>query len=108
MNIDTESNYSPFLVNRALSNFVDTIFQANEVNRLHKLTNRMQYDYLRSSIRKGKRFSPWHKPKKDYQTQVVMEYYKCNVERGKEIVRLLTDIQIQELEERMQVGGIRK
>ena len=35
----TEKDYIPFLVNRGLSFFQDTIIQVNEMNRLHFLDN---------------------------------------------------------------------
>jgi hypothetical protein len=46
--------YPPFVVNRCLSYFPDTILHANAMNQYHLLDNRVQYDYLRHSIRTRK------------------------------------------------------
>ena len=43
---DTEKEYNPFLVNRGLSNFIDTVFVANEMNQRHFMDKKMQYDFL--------------------------------------------------------------
>ena len=39
--------YVPFVVNRCLSYFPDTILQANEMNLLPNADKKMQFDYLR-------------------------------------------------------------
>ena len=49
-----EKDYKPFLVNRGLSFFQDTVLQVNEMNRLHFLDNKLQFDYLLNSIRPRK------------------------------------------------------
>ncbi len=46
----TEKEYTPFLVNRGLSFFQDTILQVNEMNRCHFLDKKLQFDYLRDDI----------------------------------------------------------
>ena len=56
-----EKSYNAFMVNRSLSYFPDTVLFANEMNRHHHLDNRLQFDFLLNTIRKGKRFSKWAK-----------------------------------------------
>ena len=107
MDDDNRTQYVPFVINRAMSGFVDTIFWANEMNRLHNLPKNMQYDYLRTSVRKSKRYSKWHKPKKDKQVEIVSEFYDCNIERAKEMVSLLTDDQITSIEKQLYKGGLK-
>ena len=107
MTDDNQSQYVPFVINRAMSNFADTIFWSNEMNRLHSLSKPMQYDYLRLSARKSKRYAKWHKPKKDKQVEILCEYYGCNIERAREMASLLTDIQITEIEKRLYKGGLK-
>ena len=64
--MDTDSDnskyYNGFVVNRSLSYFSDTVFLSNEMNRLHHLDVKMQYDFLINIVRKKKRFSKWDKP----------------------------------------------
>ena len=42
---ETEKAYAPFLVNRSLSYYQDTVMFANEMNRHAQLDNRLQYDF---------------------------------------------------------------
>ena len=61
-NPDNEQNYNAFVVNRSLSYFPDTVFMSNEMNRLHHVDSKMQYDFLINIVRTKKRFSKWDKP----------------------------------------------
>ena len=58
--------YNSYLVNRALSNHVDCILFANEMNRFSKIDNILQYHFYINSIRGMKRkFQPWIKKDKN-------------------------------------------
>ena len=56
-----EKDYVPFLTNKSLSYFTDTLLYANEMNRYHFLDKRLQYEFYLNSIRKKKRFAKWAK-----------------------------------------------
>ncbi len=49
---EAAKGYAPFIINRCLSYFPDTILQANEMNTNSELGKQEQFDYLRHSIRK--------------------------------------------------------
>ena len=66
-NPDNEQNYKAFVVNRSLSYFPDTVFMSNEMNRLHHVDSKMQYDFLINIVRTKKRFSKWDKPEQQDQ-----------------------------------------
>ena len=51
----SEKAYNPFLVNRALSYFPDTIIDANLMNVFNILDKKLQFDYLINSVRRSKR-----------------------------------------------------
>ena len=57
-----EHEYVPFVVNRTLSYFPDTVLYANEINLWGHADHRLQNDYLLNSVRAKKRFSRWMKP----------------------------------------------
>ena len=59
---ETEKAYVPFIINRSLSYFPDTVALANEMNRYGHLESRLQFAFLINTIRKRKRFSKWIKP----------------------------------------------
>ena len=46
MNDDVEKSYLPFIINRQLSYFPDTVAVANEMNRYHQLDNKLQFHFL--------------------------------------------------------------
>ena len=100
-----EKLYNPYLVNRGLSYFADTVLYCNEMNRYHELDKKLQFDFLLNSIRKNKRFSKWHKAEVDEDTQIICEHYKCSIRKAKEIVATLSADQLRQLKEKMQIGG---
>ena len=72
---ETENGYSPFMVNRSLSYYQDTVLFANEMNTKSHLDNRLQFDFLLHGIRPRKRFSKWMKKTNPAKITAIMEYY---------------------------------
>ena len=70
-----EKAYAPFMVNRALSYFMDTVLFANEMNVNHHLDSKLQYHFLINIIKKKKRFSKWLKPTEVENLELIKEYY---------------------------------
>jgi hypothetical protein len=70
-----EAGYVPFLTNRSLSNFADTILYANEMNMQNHLDNKLQFHYLINSIRPKKRFSKWAKRQDSEDFEAVKQYF---------------------------------
>ena len=104
----SEKKYSPFIVNRGLSFFMDTIFQVNELNRNHHLDSRLQFDYLLNSVRKKKRYSKWLKPEKLQDLDVVKEYYGFSNEKAKDALSTLSEDQLAFIKEKLNQGGVEK
>tara|TARA_R110002095_G_scaffold67909_4_gene57813 strand:+ start:1530 stop:1910 length:381 start_codon:yes stop_codon:yes gene_type:complete len=104
----TEKAYSPFLINRGLSYFSDTILFANEMNLNHHIDSRLQYDFFINIIKKKKRFSKWAKPINIENLELIKEYYGYSNEKAKSVLPLLNDDQIIELKTRIYKGGKRK
>ena len=107
--MDTEDNqvekkYVPFVINRCLSYFIDTIIHANQMNIFSQSDKKLQFDYYRNTIRKRKRFSRWLKNEMSDDFEVVKKYYDYSNSKTKEIIDLLTDDDINEM--RLCVGGI--
>ena len=99
-------DYSPFLVNRGLSYFHDTVVQANTMNMYSNIPNEWQFNFLLNSITKKKRFSKW--AKKDPATEqlkLVQEYYGYSSEKAKEALSILSDEQLKLIEEKLNKGG---
>ena len=104
----TEKKYAPFIVNRGLSFFMDTIFQVNELNRNYHLEARLQFDYLLNSVRKKKRYSKWLKPEKLHDLDVVKEYYGFGNEKAKDALRILSEDQLAFIKDKLNQGGAEK
>jgi len=101
----TEKQYVPFMVNRSLSYFVDTIMYSNEMNRENHVDLKLQNDYYLNSIRSAKRFSKWAKPIKNADIESIQEYYKVNYNRALEISKVLTKQQLDLIKIRIIKGG---
>jgi len=104
----SEKAYTPFMVNRGLSYFPDTILYANEMNINHHIDNRLQFDFFINIIKKKKRFSKWAKPINVENLELIKEYYGYSNEKAKSVLSLLNDAQINELKLRIYKGGKRK
>ena len=101
----TEKAYVPYMVNRQLSYFPDTILAANEMNRNHHLDNRLQFDFFINIIRKRKRFSKWYKPETISDLDAVKKYYGYSNEKARQVLTLLSPEHINELKRKVTTGG---
>ena len=102
-----EHKYSSWRTNTVLSNFVDTIMQANEMNINPTLDERLQYDFLFYTVKSKKRFFKKNKSNKNNDFQLIQEYYKYNDERTKEVLKTLTKEQIQAIRKKQEKGGLK-
>lgn len=100
-----EKEYTPYIINRCLSYFKDTIFYANKLNNLPLLDKKLQYDYYLYSLTKRKRFSKWIKEEKNKDIETIQEYYGYSYKRAKETIASLTIQQIEEMRKLLQKGG---
>ncbi len=102
---DWEKKYPPYIINKGLSYFPDTVMYANEMNRLHHATKHMQFSFLLNTIRPKKRFSKWLKASKLSNLDVVKQYYGYSNEKAKQALELLTKKQIEYIKETLYRGG---
>lgn len=88
-----ESNYVPFVTNRTLSYFPDTVMYANEMNIRHQADNKLQFHYLLNSVRTAKRFTKWLK-KDNSDIEIIRQYYGYNTDKAIQAARILSPEQI--------------
>lgn len=99
-------DYSPFLVNRGLSFFHDTVVQANTMNMHSSIPKDWQFYFLLNSVTKKKRFSKWAKADKATESLLlVQEYYGYSSEKAKEALSVLSDEQLNEIKQKLNKGG---
>ena len=105
----TEKDYNPFIINRALSYHFDCILYANEMNLYPEMDKDLQYQYLLNTIRSMKRkFQPWQKASADKDLECVKEYFGYSNQKAKEALRILNDEQIAEIKANTIKGGVNK
>ena len=105
---DPQANkdYDPYIVNRGLSYFHDTIVQANAMNRHSSIPKEWQFRFLLNSITKKKRFSKWAKKDKATESlKLVQEYYGYSSEKAKDALSVLSDEQLNEIKLKLNKGG---
>jgi len=100
----SEKSYAPYLTNKSLSYFTDTLLYANEMNKYHFLDNKLQYEFFLNSIRKKKRFAKWAKADKNDDLVMVSEYYQISLSKAKEAIRLLSTEQLSTIRNKMEQG----
>ena len=103
-----EKKYSPFIINKCLAPFNDTIMLVNEMNQRHHLDSKLQYDFLLNTIRSKKRYAPWIKADKLKDLEYVKEYFGYSNEKASQVMKILTPEQITYIKQRLETGGSKK
>jgi len=101
-------HYSPFMANRGLSWFIDTVMLANEMNIHHSLDKDIQFKFLFDTVRKKRRFSKWDKYKSADGIDAIKEYYNYSEDKAREVLSLLSIDQINTLKNKVAKGGMKK
>lgn len=100
------SKYDPFMINRFMSNTMSTIFFAEAMNRYYHLSKTQQRDFYLYGIPKGKRFGKWNKKISiNTDTQMIMNYYHCNLKVAESYLKLMNESALQNLREKTNNGG---
>ena len=100
-----EKKYPPYIVNKCLAPFQDTIFLVNEMNMNHQIDKKLQFDFLLNTLRTRQRYTPWLKAKKEKHLECVKEYYGYSNEKAKSALSILNDEQITTIMNSLEKGG---
>ena len=100
----SEKSYAPYLTNKSLSYFTDTLLYANEMNKYHFLDNKLQYEFFLNSIRKKKRFAKWAKADSNDDLVMISEYYQISLPKAKDAIRILSHEQLSTIRNKMEQG----
>ena len=102
----TEKDYIPFMINRGLSYFPDTIMFANEMNQHASIPKDWQFAFYLNGVNKKKRFSKWHKKDQNSEhIKLVMREYNYSSEKAAIALELISPDQLKKLEEKYNTGG---
>lgn len=101
-----EKSYDAYIVNLGLSQHIDTLSRAQELNINHSLDSKMQYDYLFYGIRKGKRYGKWAKKDKALkkEIEIVQQYYGLSYDKARVAYSILNKKQVKEIKELLDQG----
>lgn len=100
-----ERQYPSFMVNRAMSQFPDTVLIANYLNLYPNLDNRLKYDFLLNMVKPYKRpFSKWAKRAEPVDLATIKEYYGYSDAKALDALRVLTPAQINSLKQELEKG----
>lgn len=98
--------YAPWIVNKGLTNIKDTVYYAEAMNKYHGLDKDMQLAFYFHAIPKGKRFGKWVKASAINNTvDLIMRHYQVNRKVAEGYLKLMTDVAIKQLEQKMDTGG---
>lgn len=102
---EIDKDYKPFVVNKMVSGYRDTVLFAEEMTISYDISSRDQMFLYMMMLPKKKRRALWSQPKKNEDLDVVMKYYNITQEKAEPYMRILTADQIDELKERLNIGG---
>jgi len=101
-----DKQYVPFIINRGLSNYKDTVLFANEMNMHASLPARMQYDFYRNIVVPKKRYSKWNKkPKLTEDIKAIQKIYDYSQEKAESVYPLFNRLQLKQIHARLNKGG---
>ena len=100
-----EKKYPPFIVNKCLAPFQDTILLVNEINQYPNIDKKLQFDFFINSLRPRKRFTPWVKANKLENLEYVKEFYGYNNEKARIALSILNDEHIATIKRKLNKGG---
>jgi hypothetical protein len=103
-----ESQYNPFVINKALSFNVDCVMFAQELNKYAAIPKDVQYTFLMEGLVKKRRYGKW--VKKDTVSSdiaLIKEAFNYGDDKASAVLNIISDKQLLELKELMNKGGKR-
>ena len=100
-----EKNYPPYVINKCMSQHMDTLMFANEMNQYPNLDKKLQYEFFINIVRPRKRFSPWGKKEKINNLDIVKKFYGYSTEKAIQALRILSNDQIEIIRDKLNTGG---
>ena len=97
--------YQPFIVNKCLSYFTDTIFHSNAINCCPWLDKKQQIDFYRFSVRKKKRYSEWVKKEVEDNIDVIKQAFNYTDSKAVEVLNIIDSNSLDKLKKHLETGG---
>ena len=100
-----EKRYPAFIVNKCLSGLADAVLFANEMNCLHWLDNKLQYDFYLHGLPKKKRYAKWMRASKLKDLDLIKEHFGYSNEKAKVALEILSKEQVEYIRRLRSKGG---
>lgn len=106
-NDQTHVDFVPFMINRGMSQNVETVMLANELNKHCLCSKEMVHDFYFYILSKKKRFGKWAKQATDnkVELELLMTHYSINRKRAIEYLAMLSSEDIANIKKQYEVGG---
>lgn len=103
----TQVDFVPFMINRGMSQNVETVMLANELNKHSLCTKEMVHDFYFYILSKKKRFGKWAKQSTDNkdELELLMTHYSINRKRAMEYLALMSSEDMANIKKQYEVGG---
>jgi len=102
-----EKAYPPYIINKCLGSFMDSILFANEMNKNCHLPKKMQYDFFINSLKPRKRFTPWIRKETLEEVELVKQYYGYSEDKALQALQILTKDNIDDIRKALNKGGMK-
>jgi len=104
-----EKFYSPYHVNKTLSQNEDCILYVNEMNLRPTTDKKLQFDFLINNIRKRfRKAEKWLKSESLNDIECIKEYYNYNEEKARQVIGILSESELTMIREIIYKGGLDK
>lgn len=101
-------DYVPFQINNGLSQHLDTVLLANEMNKRPWLSKEMQFKFLSNVVTKKRRYGKWAKADvvaNQADIDMISEYYSINNSRAVEYIKVLKFHELELIRQWSDKGG---
>lgn len=104
-NEEATRQYPPFIINKCLASFTDSVLFANEMNKNGHIPSKLQYDFFINTLKPRKRFSPWVRKQTLQHLELVKEYYGYSHTKALDALRILSIDQLDAIKKALYKGG---
>ena len=104
VNKEMPKEYNAYMMNKAFSNFPDTIFMANGMNKYSSLSDEMQWRFYKNIVLKKKRYSTWFKSIEEKEPiELLAKMFNCSVKEMRKNIHVIPKEKLNELVEKLRI-----
>lgn len=103
----TMKGYNPFVVGQGLSQHLDTVLLAYELNKQGVIDPLMHHDYLMATVKPKKRYGKWAKAEEKDEDiiSLLSTHFKVSSEQAEEYMNIITNDELHIIKQQYDEGG---